>query len=819
MSNFILWFKQIKITDVGLVGGKNAALGEMFRLRRTSSFARAELRKDKSARQARLGLQSSKKNKISFPVPPGFAVTAEAFRFFLTEGKIAKQVWQTVEAIDVQNTEALAREGKKIRELIMSTPMPDELTKMIIKSYEKLSAELGSKAIMVAVRSSATAEDLPGASFAGQHDSYLNISGKSEVVEAVKKCFASLFTDRAISYRVNNKFKHRLVSMSVGVQFLIRSDRAASGVMFTIDTESGFERIVNIDSSWGYGEAIVQGKAVPDHFSVFKNTLEIHRPILERKLGSKLLKYVMKKDGGSRIVATEAKERRKFSISDDEVLQLAKWAVEIEKAFDKPMDIEWAKDGPTGRLFIVQARPETVEAQKNTEVIEEYRLDQPGKIIIKGIAVGSKIGSGRARLVKNPKQIDAFQTGDVLVARMTDPAWEPIMKKAAAIVTDGGGRTSHAAIVSRELGVPCVVGTGNGTRMIKDGSKITVSCAEGEDGRIYAGELSFRVKRTNISKVPKLPIKIMMNVGQPDTAFELCRIPNDGVGLAREEFIIANMVKAHPMALVRYPKLKDRSLVAKIAKLTVGYKKPTDFYIEKLASGIAKIAAAFYPNDVIVRFSDFKTNEYASLLGGAEFEPKEENPMIGWLGASRYYDRDFEPAFLLECEAIRRVRDEMGLSNVVPMVPFCRTVEEGQKVLAVMKKAGLARGKNQLRVFVMAEIPSNIILADEFAEIFDGFSIGSNDLTQLTLGLDRDSPRLHAVADERNPAVVELIKKVIKVAREHKIKVGICGQAPSDYPAFATMLMKAGIDSLSLNPDSVLPTRLALAKLRGNVKR
>jgi len=786
MSKNILWFKQIRLTDVGRVGGKNASLGEMTRI-------------------------LSRKN---IPVPSGFAVTAAAFQLFLEKTGIKDEVWKTVEAIDVSDTRQLAAEGKKIRDLIMSATIPEELAKEISEAYVKLG-----KGIKVAVRSSATAEDLPGASFAGQHDSFLNVGGVDNVVLAVKKCFASLFTDRAISYRVNKKFQHRKVSMSVGVQMMVRSNQGSSGVIFTIDTETGFQRVVQVDASFGYGEAIVQGKVVPDHFVVFKDTLKTHKPIIEKKLGSKLLKYVANEEKGSVVVPTKPTERITFSIIDKEVLQLAKWAVEIEKMFGKPMDIEWAKDGVSGKLYIVQARPETVEAGKDTNIIEEYRLDHRGKVLTKGISVGSKIGVGQARLIKNPKQLGTFKDGDVLVTKMTDPAWEPIMKKAAAIVTDGGGRTSHAAIVSRELGVPCVVGTGEATKVIKDNEVITVSCAEGDIGFIYAGAIPFKIKKTNIAKVPKPPVDIMMNVGQPDTAFDLCRIPNDGVGLAREEFIIANAIGVHPMALVNFSKLKDRSLVNKIKKMTVGYNKPTDFYVEKLASGIARIGAAFYPKKVIVRFSDFKTNEYATLLGGKDYEPKEENPMIGWRGASRYYDPDFEPAFLLECAAMLRVRDDMGLTNVIPMVPFCRTVEEGKKVLAVMAKAGLVQGKNKLQVYVMVEIPSNVLLAEKFAAIFDGFSIGSNDLTQLALGLDRDSPRLHAVADERNEAVVQLVQHVVSVAKKHKIKIGICGQAPSDYPAFAAMLVKAGIDSLSLNPDSVLPARLALSKIKKQTKK
>jgi pyruvate, water dikinase len=785
MKKDILRFEQVRIRDVGLVGGKNASLGEMI----------------------------GKLSKRGVAVPTGFAVTAEAFRDYLKRTGIAGELWRACEAIDVTDQIELAKGGQALRRLIMSTPFPADLAKDILTAYKELSRRAGVKNAVVAVRSSATAEDLPSASFAGQHDSYLNVSGAAELIRAVRQCFASLFTDRAICYRVNNHFPHRKVAMSAGVQLMVRSDRGAAGVMFTIDTETGFDRAVLVDSAWGYGEAVVQGKAIPDHFVVGKDTLATHRPILERMRGSKLVKFVSR-PGGSKLVATSPAERGRFSISDDEVLTLAKWAVEIEKVYKKPLDIEWAKDGPTNKLYIVQARPETVEAQKRADVIEEYRLAKKGKILASGIAVGSKIGSGPTRLISSPKHIQNFRAGEVLVTKMTDPAWEPIMKIAGAIVTDGGGRTSHAAIVSRELGVPCVVGTGNATKVIRNGAPVTVSCAEGETGHIYAGKLPFHLRRINLAKIPRPAIKVMMNIGQPDTAFTACRIPADGVGLAREEFIIANSIGVHPLALLNYPRLKDKDAVKQIAARIAGYKKPTDFYVEKLAEGIAQIGAAFWPNDVIVRFSDFKTNEYASLIGGREFEPKEENPMLGWRGASRYYAPDFEAAFLLECAAMKKVRDEMGFTNVVPMIPFCRTVEEGKKVIAVMSKAGLKQGKNGLRVYVMCEIPSNVILAEKFADIFDGFSIGSNDLTQCTLGLDRDSTRLHNVADERNEAVVTLIKRAIAVCRKKKVKIGICGQAPSDYPGFAGMLMKAGIDSVSLNPDSVLKTRLMLSKMK-----
>ncbi|MFH1315229.1 MAG: phosphoenolpyruvate synthase, partial [Candidatus Uhrbacteria bacterium] len=560
--------------------------------------------------------------------------------------------------------------------------------------------------------------------------------------------------------------------------------------------------------------AVVQGLATPDHFVVFKAKLDKFRPIIERTLGSKKVKMVARTTGESKRIRTSKKEQTSFSISNKEVLQLARWAVQIEKSYQTPMDIEWAKDARNNKLYIVQARPETVEARRDINVLKQYQLERTGRVLAKGTAIGSKIGSGKAHLITSPKELSKFKAGEVLITKMTDPAWEPIMKIAAAIVTDQGGRTSHAAIVSRELGVPAIVGAGNATKMIKNGAQVTVSCSEGEEGHIYAGLLPFKIRRTNVSNLKKPPVQVMMNLGDPGQAFTLSHIPCDGVGLAREEFIVANLIGVHPMALVEYKKIrkqKNKKIIQDIDKLLVGYKKPTDLFVERLASGIAKIAAAFYPNDVIVRFSDFKTNEYASLIGGELFEPKEENPMLGWRGASRYYDPAFEPAFLLECEAFRRVRDEMGLTNVVPMIPFCRTPEEGKKVLQTMSKAGLHKGKNKLRVYVMIEIPSNVILADEFAQIFDGFSIGSNDLTQLTLGVDRDTTKLHTVGDERNKAVVTLVKEVIKKARKHKVKIGICGQAPSDYPEFAQMLVDAGIDSISVIPDTVLSTRIALS--------
>lgn len=794
MSTYIKWFDQVRAKDVAKVGGKNASLGEM----------------------------TYKLTKSGIAIPPGFAVTAEAFRLFLREGKIAKEVWSRVEAIDVSQTAELARAGQAIRELILATPLPAQLEAEIDAAYDSLCKKLRMTNVDVAARSSATAEDLPKASFAGQHDSYLNVRGKKQVREAVLRCFSSLFTNRAISYRVNHKFKHRQVAMSVGIQLMVRSDRSAAGVMFTIDTESGFPDVIGIDSAWGYGESVVQGAVVPDTYMVFKKTLAKHEPIVSKKLGNKKTKMVASARGGSKRVPTSAKERASFAISDQEVLQLARWGMMIEKIYGRPMDIEWAKDARNKKFYIVQARPETVEAQKAEDRLEIYEIKGRGKVVTEGIAVGSKIGSGQAHVIASPAEISKFKEGEVLVTTITDPAWEPIMQKAAAIVTERGGRTSHAAIVSRELGVPAIVGSTGATRKIKNGTKVTVSCAEGEVGKVYQGIIDYKLRHLDLSKYKAPPVKIMMNVGQPDMVLNLAAIPNDGVGLAREEFIIANAIGVHPLALLNPGKLKNQKTAAKIKKMTAGYAKSSEFFVDKLARGIAMIGAAFYPNDVIVRFSDFKSNEYATLLGGAEFEPQEENPMIGWRGASRYYDKEFEPAFLLECEAFRRVRDEMGLVNVVPMVPFCRTPEEGKKVLATMKKGGLKQGKNGLKVYVMIEVPSNVILADKFAEVFDGFSIGSNDLTQLTLGIDRDTTRLHGLADERNDAVVKLVQQVIKVAKKHRIKIGICGQAPSDYPEFAKMLVEAKIDSISLNPDSILSTRLALAKtkpVQGHVKK
>jgi pyruvate,water dikinase len=679
----------------------------------------------------------------------------------------------------------------------------------------------------VAVRSSATAEDLPDASFAGQQETYLNVRGEEELLEKVKDCFASLFTNRAISYRTDKGFDHFSVYLSVGVQKMVRSDLASSGVMFSIDTESGFENAVYITGAYGLGENVVQGTVNPDQFYVFKPTLiKGFKPILEKKLGSKEKRMIYGEHGTEQQDVSD-EDKKRFVISDEEILNLANWAIIIENHYKKPMDIEWAKDGQTGGLFIVQARPETVHSQKNVAILKTYILEEIGNILVEGEAVGSKIGQGTVNVIENAKDINQFHQGQVLVTDMTDPDWEPIMKIASAIVTNRGGRTCHAAIISRELGIPCVIGTGEGTSKISNASNVTVDCSEGI-GKIYEGLLKYKIDELKLDSLPDTKTKIMMNVGTPEKAFTQGQIPNDGIGLAREEFIINSHIGIHPLALIEYEKLKQVSsenlklneVIKKIDERSIGYQDKVEFFVDTLARGIAKIAAGFYPNDVIVRMSDFKTNEYANLIGGFLYEPKENNPMIGWRGASRYYDEKFKPAFGLECRAIKKVRDEMGLINVKPMIPFCRTPAEGIKVIEVMNEFGLRQGENNLEIYVMCEIPSNVIVADQFADIFDGFSIGSNDLTQLTLGLDRDSDLVASIFDERNDAVKRLVAQVIKTAHNHKPKrkVGICGQAPSDFPEFAEFLVECGIDSISLNPDTVLKTRLIIAEAEERLK-
>ncbi|MEG4916509.1 phosphoenolpyruvate synthase [Microcoleus sp. B7-D4] len=791
----VLLFDEVGIADIPLVGGKNASLGEMIQ---------------------QLTAQGVR-------VPNGFATTAYAYRYFIQSAGLEAKLREIFADLDVEDMQNLRQKGKQARALILDTPFPRELQAAIADAYEKLCDRYGDSTD-VAVRSSATAEDLPDASFAGQQETYLNVQACAGVLECCHKCFASIFTDRAISYRQQRGFDHFEVALSVGVQKMVRSDLASSGVMFSIDTETGFKNAVLVTAAYGLGENIVQGTVNPDEYFVFKPTLKQgFRPILEKRLGSKTLKMVYD-IGGSKYtknVSVIAAEKNKFAIQDDEILQLAKWAVVIEEHYSKvrgtytPMDIEWAKDGNTGELFIVQARPETVQSQKSAKVLRNYKLQGSSAVLAKGRAVGESIGQGKARVILDVHRIAEFQSGEVLVTNKTDPDWEPIMKKASAIVTNSGGRTCHAAIIAREMGIPAIVGTGDATQILKNGQEITVSCSEGEEGKVYSGLLPFEIQETAIENLPRTRTKILMNVGNPEEAFGLSAIPCDGVGLARLEFIIANHIKAHPLALIHFDELVDESVKEEIANLTALYQHKPDFFTDKLAHGIATIAAAFYPNPVIVRMSDFKSNEYANLLGGRQFEPKEENPMIGWRGASRYYDPNYREAYALECKALKRVRDEMGLTNVIPMIPFCRTPEEGRKVLAEMAKHGLVKGENGLQVYVMCELPSNVIFADEFAQVFDGFSIGSNDLTQLTLGLDRDSALVAHIFDERNEAVKRMVAIAIKAAKKYDRKIGICGQAPSDYPEFARFLVELGIDSISLNPDSVLKTLLDVAKVEG----
>ncbi len=786
-NSLILWFDQIQNTDVGIVGGKNASLGEMY------------------TTLTREGVN----------IPNGFAVTSAAYRLFLKESGIEKRMQEILSDLDVTNLKNLRERAKKVRDIMLSAEFPEALKNEIVTAYHNLCKQYGPNCD-VAVRSSATAEDLPDASFAGQQETYLNIRGVEALLEASKKCFSSLFTDRAISYRHTKGFGQFSVYLSIGVQKMVRSDMACSGVMFTIDTESGFRDVVLINGSYGLGENIVQGRVDPDQFFVFKQTLkQDKRPIISRKLGSKDVRmvYSVNSSKPTKNIKTSPKDAGKFCLTDDEVLNLARWGCIIEDHYNKPMDIEWAKDGREGKLFIVQARPETVQSRRDASVLEQYNLLEKGKVIVSGLSVGEKIGAGKANVIKDVKNISMFKKGDVLVTEMTDPDWEPIMRMSSAIVTEKGGRTCHAAIISRELGIPCVVGTGNGTKAIKGGAMITVSCAEGEEGKVYSGALKYDVKKTDLKNLPPIKTKIMMNVGNPEQAFDESFIPNDGIGLAREEFIINSYIKVHPLALLNYKKLNAK-LKKEIDLYTGGYSDKAEFFVDKLAEGIGTIGAAFYPKDVIVRLSDFKTNEYANLIGGAAYEPKEENPMIGWRGASRYYDDKYRAGFALECKALKKVREEFGLNNVKVMIPFCRTPEEGTKVIAEMAKNGLRQHENGLEVYVMCEIPSNVILADKFSEIFDGFSIGSNDLTQLTLGIDRDSGIVTHIANEKNEAVKRLISQVIKAAKQYNRKIGICGQAPSDFPDFAEFLIEAGIDSISLNPDSVIRTRVKLAEMQ-----
>ncbi len=788
--SFIQWFEEIGIEDVPLVGGKNASLGEMYR---------------------ELASQGVK-------VPNGFAITAEAYRTFLREAGLESTIIDSLKELDTHDIENLRRRGARMRQAMLDANLPDTLEREILEAYARL-GEGAPEPVDVAVRSSATAEDLPDASFAGQQETYLNVQGPRALLDTCKRCFASLFTDRAIAYRVEKGFDHHKVALSIGVQRMVRSDLAAAGVMFSIDTETGFEQAVLINASYGLGENVVQGSVNPDEFYVFKPTLkEGYRPILSKRLGSKEFK-LMYDVGGSKMVKNvpvPPDDRARFAITDDEIMTLARWACVIEdhyrtkRGVASPMDMEWAKDGKTGELFIVQARPETVQSQKDLDVIETYRLTERSRVLVSGRSVGDKIGQGTVRVIKQVQQMQDFREGDVLVTDKTDPDWVPIMKRASAIVTNRGGRTCHAAIVSRELGLPAIVGAETATDRLNDGQVVTVSCAEGETGFVYDGRLPVEIDRVRVKDLRRPKTAIMMNVANPEEAFRLSFIPNDGVGLAREEFIIANSIKAHPLALLDYAKLEDYAVKAEIDRLTVGYQDKAQFFIEKLAQGVGMIAAAFYPKDVIVRLSDFKSNEYANLIGGRQFEPVEENPMLGFRGASRYYDPRYRDGFALECRALRMVRDDMGLTNVKVMIPFCRTVEEGRRVLDEMASHGLRRGERGLEVYLMCEVPSNVLLAEEFAELCDGFSIGSNDLTQLTLGVDRDSELVAPLFDERNPAVKRIIAMAIQAAKRAGRKVGICGQAPSDYPEFAQFLVEQGIDSLSLNPDSVLTTTAAV---------
>jgi len=809
---YILWFNEINKNDIPLVGGKNANLGEMYQ-NLTSSTS-----------------ELFPGEKIS--VPYGFAVTAYSYRYFIAKNNLDQLILNSLSNLDTSNMKQLENAGHLIREAIISATIPADLENAIITSYNDLAKKLNSSEdVDVAVRSSATAEDLPDASFAGQQESYLNIRGKYALMDAIKKAFASLFTNRAISYRVDQKFDHFKIALSVAIQKMARSDRGASGVMFTLDTDSGFRDVILINGSWGLGEYIVKGIVTPDEFTVFKPTLKKgFKSIINKKLGSKEKKLVYATEGNNptKEVQVAPNERQLFVLHDEQILRLAKWGTMIEEHYKKQMDIEWAYDNELHELYIVQARPETVQARKNTALIEEYVLEDTGKILSQGASVGRKIGQGKAKFIKDPSQLGDFEKGEVLLAEITDPDWEPIMKIASGIVTNSGGRTSHAAIVSRELGIPAIVGCGDATNKITTGQEITVSCAEGEVGKIYEGLLKFKINKTDLTdfQLPKTDVKMI--IANPELAFNYSFIPNKGVGLAREEFIISNFIKIHPNALLEYESLNDPDVKKQIDILTQGYKNKVDYYVDKLAYGIAIIASAFYPHEVLLRFSDFKSNEYAGLIGGKLFEPNEENPMIGWRGASRYTDPKFSKAFALECQAVRRVRTELGLFNLQVMIPFCRTPEEGQKVIDEMAKNGLVHNKaksmvdkglldEDLHVWVMAEVPSNILQVEDFAAIFDGFSIGSNDLTQLTLGLDRDSKLVAHIGNEKNKSVQKLIKNLINVAHASGLKVGICGQGPSDFPELVEVLIKEGIDSVSLNPDTVIKTALHIKEVENKI--
>lgn len=777
----VVWFDDLKRADVAKVGGKNSSLGEMIQ---------------------ELSLQG-------VDVPPGFATTSDAYWHFIDENKIRESIGKSI-ADWTAGKASLSETGAAIRQLFLRADWPAATAQAIIGAYRGLADRAGQPDVSVAVRSSATAEDLPDASFAGQQETFLNIVGETELLQACKRCFASLFTDRAISYRQTKGFDHMKVALSVGIQQMVRSDIGGSGVMFSIDTETGFDKVVLIDAAWGLGENVVQGAVDPDEYQVFKPLLDdpALSPIISKKCGGKSIKMVYgSAEQPTRNVPTSKAERAAYVLSDAEILTLARWATTIERHYGCAMDMEWARDGHTGRLYIVQARPETVQSNRETAVFSSYKINSKGKTLLTGLSIGDAVVSGQVCLIENARDIGQFVDGSILVTSTTDPDWVPIMKRAAAIVTDHGGRTSHAAIVSRELGLPAIVGTGTATQILHSGQEITVSCAEGDEASIYEGRAEYEVQTLDMEDIPATKTKVMLNLANPGAAFRWWRLPADGVGLARMEFVISNAIRIHPMALVNFDSLTDQSAKAEIAELTVGYADKSAYFVDKLAEGLARIAAAFHPQPVIVRMSDFKTNEYAGLLGGAAFEPTEENPMIGFRGASRYYSPRYRDGFALECRAIRKLRNELGFKNVVVMIPFCRSVAEAEKVLGVMAENGLKRGKNDLQVFVMCEIPSNVILAKQFAQHFDGFSIGSNDLTQLTLGVDRDSGELADLFDEQDDAVKWMIRSVIGEAKAAGAKIGICGQAPSDHPEFAKFLVECGIDSISVTPDSFIAVK------------
>ena len=799
----VLWFDELTIDDVGLVGGKNASLGEMY----------------------------SSLSKLGVNVPYGFAVTAHAYNYFIDQTGLRDQIKSILADLDVASLKNLQEKGKKVRAAIMDVEFPELLKLQIIRAYKSLEDRYGQH-VDVAVRSSATAEDLPDASFAGQQETYLNVHSTSQLLHTCKMCFASLFTDRAISYREYNKYSHFDISLSIGVQKMVRSDLACSGVMFSIDTESGFDKVAFITGAYGLGENVVQGAVNPDEYLVFKPTLEEgYKPVISKKVGEKHIKMVYDMNGTklTKNVEVSKHDQQQYVLTQDEVLQLGKWAVIVEDHYSakrnhyQPMDMEWAKDGQTGELFIVQARPETVQSRRDKTKVETFELSEKGETLTEGVSVGSKIAHGNVKVVKDINQASNFKEGDILVTDMTDPDWEPIMKMASAIVTNRGGRTCHAAIISREMGVPAVVGCSDATSVLKNNQKVTVSCAEGEEGKVYQGFLKYKVSQADVEDIPETNTKIMMNVGNPHMAFAQSFLPHDGVGLAREEFIINSGVQIHPNALLHFDELKKnpkaKEDVKKIEELTASYSDKVSYYVDKLAEGIAMIASAFYPKKTILRLSDFKSNEYANLIGGTFFEPQEDNPMIGFRGASRYYSPEFKDAFKLECLAIRKVREEFGLKNLKLMIPFCRTVDEAKNVMKVMKEAGLERGKDGLEIYLMCEIPANVILADDFLEVCDGYSLGTNDLTQLTLGLDRDSELVSHIYNERNQAVKDLVTTVIHKCNEKGKYVGICGQAPSDYPEFAEFVVENGIQTMSLNPDTLIKTKLAVAELEHKISK